>query len=213
VSGFARALRSRDMSEQRTADGAAEAHDRAGAEELALAARAAQGDHEAFRQIVLRYEGRLLAFLAQMLGDAETARDVAQEAFVAAYTALPQWQPPTGAHAHPLAPWLYRIASNRALSVLRQSGPPQSDWQLAEVTATQGGWEDHFIARELLQQALHTLTADDAACLVLHFVAGERYGEIGERLGLTAEAVRKRVARGLVALRAAYHALDVEVRE
>ncbi len=71
-------------------------------------------------------------------------------------------------------------------------------------------WEDRFVARELLRQALHTLNDDDAACLVLR-LAGERYGEIAAQLGLTSEAVRKRVARGLVALRAAF-ALDVEVR-
>jgi RNA polymerase sigma factor (sigma-70 family) len=182
-----------------------------GAEELALARRAAQGDHEAFREVVLRYEGRLCAYLAQMTGDGELARDLAQETFVAAYRALPQWQPPTAPHPHPLAPWLYRIASNRALSTLRNPAPTAADWQMTEIANE--GWEDHFVARELLRQALRTLSAEDAACLVLHFVAGERYGEIGVRLGLSAEAVRKRVARGLVALRAAYHALDVEVHE
>ena len=181
-------------------------------EELTLAQRAAQGDHEAFRAIVVRYEQRLLAFLVHMLGDVEGARDVAQETFIAAYRALPQWQPPEGDLPQPLAPWLYRIASNKALTLLRQSRPQSLEWQIAEGHSG-SAWEDHFVARELLRQALQTLAVDDAACLVWHYVAGERYGEIAARMGISAEAVRKRVARGLVALRAAYRALDVEVRE
>jgi RNA polymerase sigma-70 factor, ECF subfamily len=65
------------MSDSSTTEGVVGAH----AEELALAARAARGDHEAFRQIVLRYEQRLLAFLTHMTGDAELARDLAQDTF------------------------------------------------------------------------------------------------------------------------------------
>jgi RNA polymerase sigma factor (sigma-70 family) len=71
--------------------------------------------------------------------------------------------------------------------------------------------EERTAARDLLRAALGHLTEEDAACLVLHYVAGERYAEIAARLGLTSEAVRKRVSRGLVVLRAAYRALDVEV--
>ncbi len=187
----------------------------AGREEITLARRAAAGDHEAFRTIVVRYEERLLAFLTQMLGEPEAARDAAQETFIAAFRALPGWQPPATADpAHPLAPWLYRIAANQALSQLRrasaQAGTHLSALEHVEAPAQQS-WEDQFVARELLRQALSALSAEDAACLVLHYVTGERYGEIAARLGLTSEAVRKRVARGLIALRAAYARLDVEV--
>jgi RNA polymerase sigma factor (sigma-70 family) len=185
-----------------------------GREEMRLAQRAAAGDHEAFRAIVMRYEERLLAFLTQMIGEPEAARDAAQETFIAAFRALSGWQPPvTGDPVHPLAPWLYRIAANQALSQMRRAAAHPSTPLLAleNVAHPQHAWEERFAARELLRQALSELTAEDAACLVLHYVAGERYGEIAARLGLTGEAVRKRVSRGLVALRAAYARLDVEV--
>src|SRR5689334_2803904 len=99
--------------------------------ELALIERATAGDHEAFRRIVQAYEARLLAYLAHMLGDSEAARDIAQETFLAAYRALSRWHPPDGARAGEraedgmclLAPWLYRIATNRALSLLRATPP------------------------------------------------------------------------------------------
>ena len=70
--------------------------------------------------------------------------------------------------------------------------------------------EDQFVARELLREALSHLSEEDAACLVLHFVAGERYQEIATRLGLTSEAVRKRVSRALSELRRVYASLDKE---
>lgn len=71
--------------------------------------------------------------------------------------------------------------------------------------------EDRYVSHELLHEALSRLSEEDALCLVLRFVAGERYAEIGTTLGLTKEAVRKRIARGLIALRSAYKSLDTEV--
>lgn len=191
-------------------------------DELALAERAARGDHAAFGALVRAYDRQLLAYLVQLLGDPEAARDAAQETFLAAFRALPRWHPPDDVQtnpSHPLSPWLYRIATNKALSLLRSGTdrPPVvamthmlSDYTSAE--ATTGGFEERYAARELLQDALRRLSEDDAACLVLHYVAGERYSEIAARLGLTSEAVRKRVSRGLTALRAAYAALDSEAR-
>jgi RNA polymerase sigma-70 factor, ECF subfamily len=191
-------------------------------DELAVATRAARGDHAAFGALVRTYEPRLLAYLVQMLGDQEAARDVAQETFLAAYRALPRWRPPDDTHAdtgHPLSPWLYRIATNKALSLLRShtgqtgvvaaTGIPIGYLGSEAIT---GGFEERYAARELLQGALRQLSEDDAACLVLHYVAGERYSEIAARLDMTSEAVRKRVSRGLTALRAAYAALDSEAR-
>jgi RNA polymerase sigma-70 factor (ECF subfamily) len=188
-------------------------------DELGLAEQAAHGDHTAFGVLVRRYESRLLAYLTNMLGDPELARDVAQETFLAAYRALPRWHPPEGATEHPLSPWLYRIATNRALSLLRESRRPASachaPFEHAHDPPSEAlisaSFEDRSIARALLREALRQLSDEDAACLVLHFVSGERYSEIAARLNITAEAVRKRVARALVALRAAYTALESEV--
>ena len=240
LSAFALTLRcicglahmSRDAAAERKGARGVEGAAGASAGELALIGRAAAGDHAAFHLLVLAYEPRLLAYLSQMLGDMETARDLAQETFLAAYRALPRWRPPDHAPATPpprdarppeasessmslLSPWLYRIATNRALSWLRsqppevraeEAAPAQVAW-----TAEAASLEERYAARELLRAALRQLTEDDAACLVLHFVAGERYAEIGERLGMSGEAVRKRIARALVALRAAYQRLDAEV--
>lgn len=194
--------------------------------ELATIARAAAGDTAAFRALVVAYETRIVAYLMHMLGDIESAHDIAQETFLAVYQQLPRWHPPdrpsqsvSGADDqsimhHPLSPWLYRIATNRALSLLRvRSRRIHIPYDPLLHDSTAPGTpvlEERIAARELLQQALARLSAEDAACVVLHYVEGERYGAIAERLDMTSEAVRKRVSRGLAVLRATYVALERE---
>ncbi len=216
----------------------------AGKEELEWIQRASHGDHEVFRCLVLSYETHLLAYLFRLLGNWEDAHDVAQETFVAAFYALPRWKPmkqtgDSGAEQrekkvvlaeynteelHPLAPWLYRIATNRALTLLKKRatytslalstrGEQLQDEQNASlVDQRERGvtLEERYTARELLSKSLRHLSQEDATCLVLRFVFGEQYSEIAAQMGLTKEAVRKRISRGLIALRAAYKALDME---
>jgi RNA polymerase sigma-70 factor, ECF subfamily len=207
-------------------------------EELALIHRACNGDHEAFRLLVLSYESQLLAYLTHMLGDRDSACDVAQDTFVAVYYALPRWRPlpyndaesitqTPPINAQLLAPWLYRIATNKAISLLRKNSfyvrgsvQQESESRWEELIRAQSlssrqrvaSPEERYIARELLVQALQQLAEEDAACLVLHVVSGERYKEIALQLGMTSEAVRKRVARALVTLRKIYIQLETEVR-
>lgn len=186
----------------------------ASADEMSLIHRAARGDHLAFATLMQRYEQRIHTYLWHMIGDADLANDLSQETFLAAYQALARWQPPPAAvvgAADLLSPWLYRIASNRALSFLR-SQATASRRTSAPLAGATTSLEDAVIGRELLRVALHTLDEDDATCLVLHYVAGERYGEIAIRLNLSSEAVRKRVGRALSALRKAYTALETEAQ-
>lgn len=187
----------------------------AAADELGLIRRATGGDHAAFATLMRRYESRIQRYLRQMVGEAELAGDLTQETFLAAYRALARWQPPPETApqtSDPLSPWLYRIATNRALSALRsqavsrRASPAPASEEIASV-------EDAAVGRALLRAALETLDEDDAACLVLHYVAGERYGEIAARLNLSSEAVRKRVGRALTALRRVYAAMESEASE
>jgi len=186
----------------------------AAADELSQIRRAATGDHAAFALLVRRYEARIDVYLRQMVGDADLASDLAQETFLAAYQALPRWQPPPNATTRTtdlLSPWLYRIATNHAISALRRQAMLARRAPGAPTRAS-SSLEDAVIGRELLRAALATLDEDDAACLVLHYVAGERYGEIAARLGISSEAVRKRVGRALSSLRRAYAALETEAQ-
>ncbi len=221
-------------------------------DELTLIYRATEGDHEAFRSLVVLYEAQLLGYLTHMLGDSESAQDIAQETFVAIFHALPRWQPHLVLTDHDpfvisedregnesylinaqpatsrrfLAPWLYRIATNRAISLLRKNAVRTrihvsrlhdnschalSAEQTTRSVKQEPSIEDQYVARELLSEALSRLPKEDAACLVLHYIEGERYAEIAVRLGLTSEAVRKRISRALITLRKVYATLDMEV--
>ena len=209
-------------------------------QELEYIRKAAAGDHDAFRYLVLTYETPVLTYLHSILGDWENARDLAQETFIAAFYALPSWHPPetlndqrspsqkNGQPArsiidHPLAPWLKRIATNHELTFLKRQGRHKHagssiqsthymDSQMNESTGKSPGsveaWENRYVVRDLLHEALRQLSTDDATCIVLRFVAGDSYAEIADHLGITKEAVRKRVTRGLVVLRAIYQVLD-----
>ena len=198
-------------------------------DERALVRRTVHGDHQAFQALVLRYEPRLLTYLIHMLRDEENARDILQETFISAFRALPRWIPPDSARAkkpmpddeYPLAPWLYRIATNCALNFLQKSSMPKISLHLLTEGSPSHALsksepidpaqlvENQYATRELLQEALRQLPPEEAACLIFRFVSGERYTEIAQRMGLTPEAVRKRVTRSIQALRAAYQELEV----
>ena len=122
--------------------------DAGGGEDAQLVRRILAGETDLYRQIVVRYEARLLSYLARMLGDFELGRDVTQDAFVAAYTSLGQWRAEPGAS---LGPWLYRIATNHGLNALRarrRRGDAQSSLlALANRPNAERSLEDRFVQR------------------------------------------------------------------
>jgi len=81
----------------------------------AVIQRCLQGDSESFSVLVDRYRDQLYGYAYHVVGDAEEARDLAQETFVRAYSALPRFRP--GAQ---FSSWLYTIASNLCKSWLRK---------------------------------------------------------------------------------------------
>ena len=72
---------------------------------------------------------------------------------------------------------------------------------------------DHTDERLAIEETPLQVSEEKRACLVLHFVEGLRYREIGEILGITEEAVRKRVARGSEDFRRAYRRQEDESNE
>ena len=79
-------------------------------QDQALAESAAQGDKDAFRQLVEKYQRRVLAVVTGMLHDPEAALEVTQEAFIKAYKSLPRFRGQASFYT-----WIYRIAVNLAI--------------------------------------------------------------------------------------------------
>ena len=86
-------------------------------EEEQFVARCLQGDVEAFRPLVQRYQGLAFSVAYRMLGSRADAEDIAQQAFVDAFNALDRFRR-TG-RRHAFSTWLLRIAVNRSKDVLK----------------------------------------------------------------------------------------------
>ena len=74
-----------------------------------------QGNVQAFRHLVERYEDRIYALSCSIIGDREAARDAAQEAFVRAYKALDKFEGKSSFYT-----WLYRITTNVCLNIAQR---------------------------------------------------------------------------------------------
>jgi len=147
--------------------------------------------------LVREYQTKVARYVRRMVGDAETALDLTQDVFLAAFRVL-KAEPDrelTGG-------WLYRAATNAAISHLRRRKIvrmlpfgheiDRGDWRIDERSA----------ASVDLQTALGRLSPDQSAAVLLTSYAGYSSQEAAEMLGTTADAVRQRVCRAMRVLRA-----------
>ena len=108
-----------------------------GPPESEIVARARGGDHEAFRTLVERYQGRAYRLALRVLGDEEQARDVVQEAFLKAYSALDRFEGRSRFYT-----WLYRLVFNLCIDAKRRDrSADQVEWseeQSLEVAPSPG---------------------------------------------------------------------------
>jgi RNA polymerase sigma factor (sigma-70 family) len=178
-----------------------------------LARRAGAGDDAAYAAIYARYHGRLEAYCRAIVRHDEDARDAAQTAMTRALVAM---RDERGA-AH-LRPWLFRIAHNEALTVLRRR---RHHHELTE--ALEGRDADPAIAvlvREELRGmlgALAALPATHREALLLREVGGLDYGTVAAVVGMTPQAARQAVFRARAVVRAERLAGDqsqcIEIRD
>lgn len=165
--------------------------------------------HEEFAQLVERQQRPLHAYLAGLIGNEEQAFDLVQETFYDAWRAAQQGSPPflPGTAEVEARRWLFRVASNNAISLLRHSRLIR--WESLECLAEPppedgGGFEELVVESEALQAALAQLAPQDVACLLLRVVHGFSSGETGAILNASADNINNRLARAKQRLRAAY---------
>ena len=171
-------------------------------DEARAVAQIREGDNDAFDEIMARYKTPLLRYLSRLTGDGELARDLTQKTFLDAYKGILA----TGEDLS-LKAWLYRIATNNALQQRRRNNVlsfiPFSrlgDAITGRLRAPAAPLDEKLAVEE----ALLRVPADQRTPMVLHFVEGFRYREIAELLGISEDAVRKRVARGSQLFRSEY---------
>src|SRR6195952_2002758 len=163
-----------------------------------LIAMARSGNPSAFETIVDRYQGRLLGFCRQMLGSTEDAEDVLQEVFVNAYRAMLADEREIN-----LRPWLYRIARNRCLNLLRK---PTADAQesmdmvpAVEASSTAERVHNREEFRQILSD-VNKLPETQRSALLLREMDALSYEEIAAAMETTVPSVKSLLVRARISL-------------
>ncbi len=170
-----------------------------------LVARARQGDEQAFRNLVERYESTVAATVIGMLGAGPEAEDVGQETFIRFYRALHQFR---GEAA--VGTYLTRIAINLSLNALKRRrrrrlylfSRDEPMHPVREPAVDERRPLEDGIDGAVLQHALHTLSPPFRSVVVLRLVEGYSTRETAEILGIPTGTVLSRLARAQRKLRA-----------
>jgi RNA polymerase sigma factor (sigma-70 family) len=160
------------------------------------------GNERAFEAIVHRYSRPLLRYCSRLLPPAR-AEDAVQQAFVSAHRAIH-----AGDAELNLRPWLYRIAHNAALNLLRQNGfdHDQVSEEIDGVETPPQAFERGERLRTVVA-AVRDLPERQRSAIVLQAVEGRSYDEIASELGVTDGAVRQLLNRARNTLREAAAAI------
>lgn len=170
-----------------------------------LARRAAEGDTDAFRALVDRYQRPMAALVSRMVGRPDDVDDILQEVFLRAWKGLPRFR-----HDAQFSTWLYRIAVNTALKARKRGmGAPSTistddllggEDQLAadaDGPAAAGGDPFGELARReresRVRDAIETLPEKQRAVVVLHYFEGHTCEEIGKLVGCSVGTVWSRL--------------------
>ncbi len=162
-----------------------------------------------FACLVDSYQHRLHVYLAGLTGQPEQALDLVQETFYDAWQAARGGKPPLVAEAADtdIRRWLYRVATNNALSLLRRRRlirwEPLNTYHDALPDA-RAPFDDQLAENDILSVALARLSPQDAACLLLRVVHGFSAREVAQMFDTSPENVNTRLARAKQRLRAAY---------
>jgi RNA polymerase sigma factor (sigma-70 family) len=160
------------------------------------ASRSAHGDAEAFARIYERHHHALYRYCRSLLHHDEDARDALQSTMLRSFAALQEEQ-----RAIDLRPWLYRIAHNEAMTILRQRrgrGGPDAIDEL-QARSLDRSLEDRARLAEL-RADLADLSPQQRAVLVLHEMSGLTHAEIAAVVGSTARNVKQTLFEARMAL-------------
>ena len=181
-----------------------------------LVDRVKLGDQRAFEMLVVKYQRRIERLIARMVRDVDLVQDIAQETFIRAYRAMPQFRGDSAFYT-----WLYRIAVNTAKKALVDMKRDPLVTESARASANDDDDETSRVERELtdgetpeallatkeiaqaVNAALEALSEDLRQAITLREIEGLSYEEIAELMNCPIGTVRSRIfrAREAIALR------------
>jgi RNA polymerase sigma-70 factor, ECF subfamily len=175
-------------------------------EDRELVRRVLAGQTDDFRLLVHRHQQSIFRFASELLGNREEAQDVTQDAFLAAFVNLSGYDSSRAA----FSTWLFTIARNRCLNVLKQRRPIalEQPHALADVTSA-----DPIVRQELSQQldrALAALPVEQRSAFILAEIEEVPYAEIARIERTSLGTVKSRIHRAKQRLQSL---LDPAMRE
>ena len=176
-----------------------------------LVERAQAGDKQAFDLLVTKYQRKLGRLLSRFIRDSAEVEDVAQEAFVKAYRALPSFRGDSAFYT-----WLYRIGINTAKNYLVAMGrraPTTTEFDSEEAESFEDGEqlrdintpESMLMTKEIgatVNQAMEELPEDLRTAISLREIEGLSYEEIASIMNCPIGTVRSRIFRAREAIAA-----------
>jgi RNA polymerase sigma-70 factor (ECF subfamily) len=177
-----------------------------------LVERAKRGEVSAFEMLVVKYQRRIERLIGRMVRDTDLVQDIAQETFIRAYRALPQFRGESAFYT-----WLYRIAVNTAKKALVEKKRDPLIFEGAMVS-TEEGEEPSRVENELtdgetpetvlagrqvaatVNAAIDALSEDLRQAIVLREIEGLSYEEIADVMNCPIGTVRSRIFRAREAI-------------
>lgn len=173
-----------------------------------LVRRVQAGDKKAFDLLIMKYQQRIIHVITGFVHDPVEAMDVAQEAFIKAYRALPGFRGDSAFYT-----WLYRIAINTSKNYLTAASrrPPVTDVDAMDATIYYDAPElkefetpESSLMSDELKQAIHAaiqeLPEDTATAIKLREFEGLSYEEIAQAMDCPIGTVRSRIFRAREAI-------------
>jgi RNA polymerase sigma-70 factor, ECF subfamily len=179
----------------------------------ALVSRAQAGDVKAFEMLVVKYQRRIERLVGRMVRDVDLVPDIAQETFIRAYRAIPQFRGESAFYT-----WLYRIAVNTAKKALmeRKRDPTVTESALAaardeedetsraDTELSDGETPEAVLASKqvaaAVNAAVQALSEELRQAITLREIEGMSYEEIAELMGCPIGTVRSRIFRAREAI-------------
>jgi RNA polymerase sigma-70 factor (ECF subfamily) len=180
--------------------------------DAAAIARVRDGDRDAYRLLVERHSRSVFRLAYRMTGNEQDAEDVVQETFLRAYQQLNRYESRAS-----FSTWLYRIAANYSLDLLRSRkrdpqknealhGNDEGDERMPEIRSDAPGPDRLLFSgrvQETLHAAMNELTQQERTAFVLRHFEGQSIDEISGALGLGANATKHSIFRAVQKLRRA----------
>lgn len=175
--------------------------------DVALMARAAKGDHQAFEDLVTRHQHAVVGTVAKMLGNPSEAEDIAQQVFLRLWKSAPRYKP-----AAKFTTFLFTITRNLVFNETRRKqrrkehslDEQEDDWHQQIPESDESQPDSRLVQDELrraVDQAIADLPEKQRLAVILRRYEQMPYEEIAQILELSVSAVKSQLFRARTALR------------